>query len=137
MSSTIDPEGPGENFIADEELKSLLERWIAPQPSKSLDQRVANSYRREWELDEFAEESFISCDKEPLGRLLEDELSVKVQEAVSSLPPLQREALVLFEYEGLTLSEIASMVGSGRGGSEIAITPSEGTTKKHSPALYE
>jgi RNA polymerase sigma-70 factor (ECF subfamily) len=31
----------------------------------------------------------------------------RVREAIVSLPPLQREALVLFEYEGLTLSEIA------------------------------
>ena len=40
---------------------------------------------------------------------------MKVQEAVSSLPPLQREALVLFEYEGLALSEIASMIGTDVG----------------------
>jgi len=47
MSSTIEPEGTGEQFTSDEELKSLLDRWIAPRPSKSLDQRVANSYHRE------------------------------------------------------------------------------------------
>src|SRR5258706_2422102 len=45
--STIQPEGPEENFFSDTELKNLLERWIAPQPSKSLDQRIANSYHRE------------------------------------------------------------------------------------------
>jgi TonB family protein len=47
MSSTIPPEGPGESLILEEELQSLLERWIVPEPSKSLDQRVANSYHRE------------------------------------------------------------------------------------------
>ncbi len=47
MSSTIEPEGPGESFISDDELKSLLDRWNVPQPSKTLDQRVANSYYRE------------------------------------------------------------------------------------------
>jgi TonB family protein len=47
MSSTIEPEVPGENFVSEDELKSLLDRWIAPQPSKSLDQRVVNSYHRE------------------------------------------------------------------------------------------
>jgi RNA polymerase sigma-70 factor (ECF subfamily) len=31
------------------------------------------------------------------------------------LPPLQKEALVLFEYEGLALNEIASMVGTDVG----------------------
>ncbi|HKB65334.1 MAG TPA: TonB family protein [Pyrinomonadaceae bacterium] len=45
--STIQPEGPEENFVSEPELKNLLERWIAPQPSKSLDQRIANSYHRE------------------------------------------------------------------------------------------
>ena len=47
MSSSIEPELPEENFISEDELKGLLERWIAPQPPKSLDQRVANSYHRE------------------------------------------------------------------------------------------
>jgi TonB family protein len=45
--STIEPEGPEEKFVSEPELKSLLERWIAPQPSKALDQRIANSYHRE------------------------------------------------------------------------------------------
>jgi TonB family protein len=45
--STIEPELPEENFVSEDELKSLLERWIAPQPAKTLDQRIANSYHRE------------------------------------------------------------------------------------------
>lgn len=40
---------PGEQFISEEELKSLLDRWVAPKPSKGLDQRVANSYYTELE----------------------------------------------------------------------------------------
>src|ERR1044072_7345403 len=47
MSSTMEPEGLGDNLMSEDELKGLLDRWIAPQPSKSLDQRVANSYHRE------------------------------------------------------------------------------------------
>lgn len=70
---------------------------------------------RESTMDEWPEEQFVDGGKEPLGRLLDEELSMKVQEAVVSLPPLQREALVLFEYEGLALNEIASMVGSDVG----------------------
>ena len=70
---------------------------------------------RELALDEFAEDQFITADREPLRQLLDDELSVIVQEAVSSLPPLQREALVLFEYEGLALNEIANLVGTDVG----------------------
>jgi len=45
--STIGPEIPGEKFVSEDELKSLLDRWIAPQPSKTLDQRIANSYYTE------------------------------------------------------------------------------------------
>jgi RNA polymerase sigma-70 factor (ECF subfamily) len=70
---------------------------------------------RETAIDEFAEDQFIATGREPLRELLDDELSVKVQEAVSSLPPLQREALILFEYEGLALNEIAIMVGTDLG----------------------
>ena len=70
---------------------------------------------RESALDEFDENDFIAVGKAPLGRLLENELSLTVAEAVADLPPLQREALVLFEYEGISLNEIASMVGSDVG----------------------
>lgn len=38
---------PGENFVSEDELRNLLDRWIAPEPSKALDKRVANSYHRE------------------------------------------------------------------------------------------
>jgi TonB family protein len=47
MSSTIEPEGNGDKFVTEDDLKSLLDRWIVPDPSKSLDQRVANSYYKE------------------------------------------------------------------------------------------
>jgi RNA polymerase sigma-70 factor (ECF subfamily) len=36
-------------------------------------------------------------------------LADMVREAVQALPPLQHEAVVLFEYEGFTLEEIAEM----------------------------
>ncbi len=70
---------------------------------------------RESALDEFDENDFVAVSKAPLGRLLDREMSLKVAEAVASLPPLQREALVLFEYEGMSLNEIARMVGSDLG----------------------
>jgi len=38
---------PGENFVSEDELRNLLDRWIAPEPSKNLDKRVTNSYHRE------------------------------------------------------------------------------------------
>ena len=40
------------------------------------------------------------------------ELTAEVRRAIASLPPLQREALVLFEYEDLSLAEIAAVVGA-------------------------
>lgn len=70
---------------------------------------------RESGLDELEDYQVPVVRKEPLHTLLEHELSQKVGEAVSSLPPLQREALVLFEYEGFALSEIADMVGTDVG----------------------
>ena len=70
---------------------------------------------RETAVEDFGEGPAIPVREEPLGRLLDAELSLKVKEAVFNLPPLQREALVLFEYEGLALSEIASVVGTDVG----------------------
>lgn len=49
---------------------------------------------------------------EPLELLLDAELSEVVRRAVARLPPLQREALVLFEYEELSLAEVAEVVGA-------------------------
>ncbi len=40
----------------------------------------------------------------------DQEISVAVAQAVGQLPDLQREALILFEYEGFQLREIAHIV---------------------------
>ncbi len=47
---------------------------------------------------------------QPLSRLIEAELSATVRAAVEKLPALQREVLILFEFEDLSLSEIAVVV---------------------------
>src|SRR5580765_4297062 len=44
-----------------------------------------------------------------------DELASEVEQAIASLPPLQREALILFEYQDLSLAEIAAVVGAESG----------------------
>ena len=49
---------------------------------------------------------------EPMAQVLDNELAEVVQRAIASLPPLQREALVLFEYDELSLAEIAAIVGA-------------------------
>jgi len=46
---------------------------------------------------------------------LSPDLAVAVEQAVSSLPALQREAIVLFEYEDFTLDEIAAVAGVDAG----------------------
>ena len=49
---------------------------------------------------------------DPIRQVLDNELAGEVQRAIESLPPLQREALVLFEYEDLSLAEIGAIVGA-------------------------
>ncbi|HSS19478.1 MAG TPA: RNA polymerase sigma factor [Pyrinomonadaceae bacterium] len=83
--------------------------------ARNLWLKQLRSAGREWAMDDLGDDEFVSFERPPLTRLLDDELSAKVQEAVSALPPLQREALVLFEYEGLSLSDIASISGTDVG----------------------
>ena len=70
---------------------------------------------READMDEVAQEPQDSPRRGPLRRLLDEELATHVRDAVLSLPPMQREALVLFEYEGLSLSEVAEIAGTDVG----------------------
>jgi RNA polymerase sigma-70 factor (ECF subfamily) len=70
---------------------------------------------RETGLDEVSEEPKDSSRRGPLRRLLDEELATQVREAIFSLPPLQREALILFEYEGLSLNEVAAVAGTDAG----------------------
>ncbi|PWT92861.1 MAG: hypothetical protein C5B55_05515 [Blastocatellia bacterium] len=70
---------------------------------------------REATLDELTEEPSAAERQQPLRRVLNEELALKVREAVMSLPPLQREALILFEYEDLSLNEIAAVTDTDVG----------------------
>ena len=70
---------------------------------------------RETGLDEISEEPSESPRRGPLRRLLDEELVALVREAIFNLPPLQREALILFEYEGLSLNEVAEIAGTDAG----------------------
>jgi len=83
--------------------------------ARNLSMKHFRNSGRETAIEELAEDPQIPVREQPLSRLLDEELTLKVKQAVSSLPPLQREALVLFEYEGLALSEIASVVGTDVG----------------------
>jgi RNA polymerase sigma factor (sigma-70 family) len=100
-----------ENFLPD---RASLRTYLL-SAARNLWLKQLRTFGRESAIDELADDRFVASDKEPLRSLLDDELSAKVQQAVSSLPPLQKEALVLFQYEGLALSEIAAMVGTDVG----------------------
>jgi RNA polymerase sigma-70 factor (ECF subfamily) len=63
---------------------------------------------REDLTDEFGDASVESGG--PLRALLANEIAEEVRGAIAALPPLQREVLVLFEYEELPLDEIARIV---------------------------
>ena len=83
--------------------------------ARNLVMKLFRSQGRETALDELDEHPSLPRREEPLRRLLDSELVTKVKEAVADLPPLQREALVLFEYEGMALNEIAEVVGTDVG----------------------
>ena len=74
--------------------------------------RRYNSLGRETALDEMMEEPRVADKHEPIARVLDDELAAEVAEAIAGLPPLQREALILFEYDELSLAEIGAVVGA-------------------------
>jgi RNA polymerase sigma-70 factor (ECF subfamily) len=61
-------------------------------------------------LTDLVEEQ-VAEDPPPDG-LLGSEIVSRVRAAVAALPPLQREAIVLVEYEGCALSEVAAIVGA-------------------------
>lgn len=73
------------------------------------------SFGRETALEELLEEPQSADRQGPMAQVLDGELASAVERAIASLPPLQREALVLFEYENLSLAEIAAVVGADSG----------------------
>ena len=70
------------------------------------------TFGREFAIDELASEPRMADHHEPIRQVLSHELAGEVQRAIAELPPLQREALVLFEYEDLSLAEIGAIVGA-------------------------
>ena len=69
-----------------------------------------NQVRKRWEKerrwDTLDDDTFEAAPMDPFA----GEIADLVARAVQSLPPLQRETLVLFEYEGLSLEEVARAV---------------------------
>jgi RNA polymerase sigma-70 factor, ECF subfamily len=83
--------------------------------ARNLALKHFRSTGRETGLDEMAEEPQLPQRHGPLRKLLDEELASEVRRAVFSLPPMQREALILFEYEGLSLAEIAEITDADVG----------------------
>jgi RNA polymerase sigma-70 factor (ECF subfamily) len=73
------------------------------------------SFGRETAIEELADEPRSADRKGPIALVLDNELAGEVERAIAALPPLQREALVLFEFEDLSLAEIAAVVGADSG----------------------
>src|SRR5215475_15031834 len=66
-------------------------------------------------FDDFSEQLAAAESQGPLRLLLDAEVSETLRKAVSELPPLQREAVILFEYEEMSLAEIAEVAGADVG----------------------
>lgn len=75
--------------------------------ARNLSLKSLRRQGQETALEDFTEEPATGRTEEPLQKLLVEELVFEVSRAVASLPVLQREALLLFEYEELSLKEIA------------------------------
>jgi len=85
--------------------------------ARNLAAKRYHSLGRETAIDELSlsDEPQTTERNEPIRRVLDNELAGEVERAIAELPPLQREALVLFEYEDLSLAEIAAVVGADSG----------------------
>lgn len=83
--------------------------------TRNLALKQFRSSGREATLEEIQDEPQVPAKSQPLRRLLDQELTTHIREAVLGLPPLQREALILFEYEGLSLNEIARITDTDVG----------------------
>jgi len=99
--------GPGRFDSA----KASLRTYIFAA-ARNLAAKRYNSFGREMAIDELSDEPPVAERHDPIRRVLDDELAGEVERAIASLPPLQREALVLFEYEDLSLAEISAIVGA-------------------------
>jgi len=69
---------------------------------------VLKRWRDEHQWEELGDEMFVPL---PIGAATE-EVAEQVGKAVQSLPPLQREVVILAEYEEMSLEEIARAVES-------------------------
>lgn len=83
--------------------------------ARNLSSKHLRRHGGESSMDDIEDEPAAAEHEGPLSRLLDAELSEEVRKAVEALPTLQREVIVLVEYEELSLAEVASVVGADVG----------------------
>ena len=73
-----------------------------------------------------------------MDAVLASERASMVERAIASLPGAQREALILFEYEGLSMEEIAQLTGSETGANKARLFRArESLRRKLSPFMAD
>src|ERR1044072_1822855 len=95
---------PEDVFISDDELKSLLERWVVPGPSRVLDKRIETSFAREFSgADEVVLMKFCSVCKEEFA----DKFSfcpVDGTPLSAITPPVEDPSVTMVQDPSLTVS---------------------------------
>jgi RNA polymerase sigma-70 factor, ECF subfamily len=84
---------------------------------------------------ESEEPAEIAAPLDVLGELLSSERAALVADAVASLPALQREAIILFEYEELSLEQIATITGVDVGAVKARLHRARESLRKRLAAL--
>jgi RNA polymerase sigma-70 factor (ECF subfamily) len=79
---------------------------------------------------EGGEEADAEAPHDAMRDLLRDERSAVVERAVAALPPLQREAIVLFEYEELSIADIARITGAEPGAIKVRLHRARQTLRR-------
>jgi TonB family protein len=95
---------PEEEFVSDDELSSLLERWVAPGPSRVLDKRIKTSFLREFSgAEEVVLMKFCSVCKEEFA----DKFSfcpVDGTPLTAITPPVEDPSLTVDRDPSITIS---------------------------------
>jgi RNA polymerase sigma-70 factor (ECF subfamily) len=76
---------------------------------------LSRKHYRDSEREELSNDADLPVASGALDALISRETAAVVQRAVETLPRLQREVLVLFEYEELALDEISKIVDADVG----------------------
>src|SRR4029079_15593690 len=87
---------PEEGFVSDDELSSLLERWVATGPSQVLDKRIETSFAREFSgADRLAQSVLLPHRREEVVLMkfcsvCKEEFADKCSFCRVEVPPLKR-----------------------------------------------